>query len=147
MIKQNKMIFLIVVLSFLTSCIIRDNRSSNNSIDLSHIPTPKPGYVTAFGQVVGKENIPISGKSIWLAQVFEGDGGIFILDTLNSPNTIADNTGFFVFSNIIPGDYVIVVGDPEISYEIISVENGKAKVWKLDSDKIVDLGILYLSNE
>lgn len=136
----------IVFVIFCTSCLAEGQHNSQGSAVIRTISPPTVGRVTIYGEALSKsENAPLVGVSIWLAKIFEEQEDFFLLDTLNSPNTITDTDGFFLLENVLPGKYVVVVGDPEIYYEIITDESGKAKVWEFTSDELIDLGILRVS--
>lgn len=111
------------------------------------VPTPETGKATIVGQVLNLDGVPIKGITIQLAEVYRGspesENGAFVLDTAFSPATITDENGFFVIANIIPGEYVLVVGDVENNnYTIIAQDNGRPRVWKVSVDQILDLGTL-----
>lgn len=136
----------IVFVMFCTSCLKEVQQNSQGSTVIQTISLPTVGHVTVYGKAISKsENSPLVGVSIWLAKIFDEQEEFFILDTLNSPNTITDSRGFFLLENLSPGKYVVVVGDPEIYYEIITDERGNAKVWVFPSDELIDLGILRVS--
>lgn len=136
----------IVFVMFFTSCQSEVQHNSQGSEVLRTISPPMDGHVTIYGEVLNKsENYPLVEVSIWLAKIFEEQEDFFLLDTLNSPNTITDTDGFFLLENVLPGKYVVIVGDPEIYYEIITDESGKAKVWEFPSDEIIDIGTLRVS--
>lgn len=110
------------------------------------IPTSEAGKVTVIGRVISLSNQPISQIAVWLAQVIrQGEGGIYVLDSRASPGVYTNEEGIFMISNVDPGEYVIVIGDPEGLYEIITESSGKAKVWNIPSDQIFDIGELKVS--
>jgi hypothetical protein len=82
-----------------------------------------------------------------VARGAEGHGGAFILDLARSPGTTTDENGNFNIQNVDAGEYVIVVGDVELTgtYEIIEESNGSAKIWELPADQVTDIGTLTVS--
>ena len=82
-----------------------------------------------------------------VARGAEGRGGAFILDVARSPGTFTDQNGYFNIQNVKAGEYVIVVGDVEITgiYEVIPQPDGKARVWNLPADEVTDVGVLTVS--
>jgi hypothetical protein len=102
--------------------------------------------------VVGKVNTSFTGKvkplantAVRLAKVFwnsDQSDGAYVLEGGTSPSTITNKNGEFVFENIEPADYVVVVGNAEGDFEIISAADGKAKIFKAEPDKILDIGTL-----
>ncbi len=102
---------------------------------------PIPGKATVTGIILSLSNQPIPQIPVWLAEVFrQGEGGIYVLDSTSSPGAYTDEKGIFVIHNVNPGEYVIVVGDPESWYEIIAEPSGKAKVWNIPPNQIVEVG-------
>lgn len=81
-----------------------------------------------------------------LAEVYrQEDQGAYVLDNANSPGAYTDDNGFFVIPDISPGEYVLVIGDPMVSYTIVADKNGLAKVWSAEKDKISDLGTVQVN--
>jgi len=106
---------------------------------------PEPGLATVTGRVVNQEGVSLPRIIVRLAEVVrgvEGRGGAFILDVATSPSTFTDDDGYFIIPNIKGTEYVIVIGDVEITgiYEIIPQEDGKARVFNLPADQITDVG-------
>ena len=103
---------------------------------------PKANNTTVTGIVLSeKNNSPIVNVPIFLAEVYyEGGQGAFVLDGASSPYTTSDSTGRFAFVDIPAGDYVVVIGNPEVTdYEIVLDETGKAQVWTANPGEILDL--------
>jgi len=120
------------------------------------LPTPTPpqppetGLATAIGRIVNVDGEYQPRVIVRFAEVvrgIEGRGGAFILDTSHSPSTFTDDAGYFILPNIKPSEYVIVVGDIEITgiYEIIPQENGKARVFTILVDQVTDLGEITIT--
>ncbi|GEM_PF-772986 len=111
------------------------------------IATPLPSKSTIVGQVVSTATIkaqPLSQTVVKLAEVVwdaEKKDGIFVVDGASSPSTITDEQGKFLFANIKPGQYVIVVGELTGINEIVAESNdsNKAKIFTVESDKILDV--------
>ncbi len=114
------------------------------------IPTPEIGKSSLMGYIIDNNGMPLKDTTIRLAEVYRenenDERGAYILDTAFSPGTISDANGFFLFKNIAPNEYVIVVGDIENNnYEIISQENGRPKVWRVIEGQILDIGKLKIN--
>jgi len=106
-------------------------------------PIQNPGSGKAV--VTGKISSTISKKPlkipVWLAEVHrQGDEAVYVLNAVSSPGIYADENGIFVLANITPGEYVIVVGNPEGQNEVIMDDLGKPKVWNVPADQIYDVG-------
>ena len=109
-------------------------------------PNPEPGKATVVGQVLDiKTGQPLTDVVVRLADVYrEGEGGMFLLNFATSPGARTDAKGFFVMTNIKPGEYVMAVGDGENlnDYDVIEDEKtGNAKIWQAVVDQISDWGV------
>lgn len=134
------------IIFFLISMVLA-GCSANNASTSTPIPTPEQGKAVFAGQIFNLEGKPLSSVSLRLAEVYHDENnlekGAYVLDTAFSPGTISDENGFFAFTNIKPGEYVLVVGDVEVNnYVIVSEENGKARIWNIATDQIMDIGTL-----
>lgn len=139
-IKHNILVWCIIFL-LATAC----ERQSTSTP--TPIPTPEPGKAMVTGKLFSTtSDKPLPTTVVWLAEVVrQGDQGAYVLDSVYSPGVYADENGIFVLSNVVPGEYVIVVGDPESQHEIISESSGTAKVWNISADQIYDVGELKVT--
>lgn len=106
---------------------------------------PEAGLATVIGRIVNPDGASMPRVIVRLAEVVrgvEGRGGAFILDVSTSPSTFTDNDGYFIIPNIKGTEYVIVIGDVEITgiYEIIPQADGKARVFNMPADQVTDVG-------
>lgn len=111
------------------------------------VVAPQADRATVTGIIISQRtNEPIVEVPVQLAGVFyEGDRGAYVLDTAQSPTTTTDGQGRFVFVDIEPRDYVIVVGNVEINdYVIIPEESGRAKTWTAVPGEILDTNSLTI---
>lgn len=146
--------FLLVFLLTITACTSSTSTSVNPKVLPTSTPPPQPqsGMATIIGQVMHEQGYPMTNTIIRLADVArgaQGRGGAFILDLARSPGTTTDDNGYFNIQNFDAGEYVIVIGDVEMTgtYEIIEETNGSAKVWNLLADQVTDIGILTVNIE
>lgn len=108
------------------------------------VPTPQPDQATVTGYVrseVSGERIP--AMIVRLAEVYRNDAGdaAFVLDGAQSPGTLTDLEGRFIFRNVEPREYVLIVGDVEANqYEAIAESPNVAKVWMAEAGQILDMG-------
>ena len=113
------------------------------------VPTPTlaAGTASVVGQVTSVQSgKPLANRPVWLAPItYQGDEGVYALDTAFSPGSKTDQDGKFRIVNVEPKDYVLVVGDPNSDYQIISEPSGKARVWKLQADQTLDVGVLNVT--
>lgn len=109
-------------------------------------PTPETGRATVTGRVISSSGQPVLRVPVWLAEVVrQGEEGVYVLDSRSSPGAYTDDKGIFAIPNINPGEYVIVIGDPEGLYEIITEPSGRARVWNIPPDQIVNIGELKVT--
>ncbi len=144
--------FLLSMLVFLSACTNLSSPTVNPKVLLTPTPPPQPesGKATIVGRVMHQQGYPMVNTVVRLADVArgaEGRGGAFVLDLARSPGTFTDQNGYFNIQNVKPGEYVIVVGDVEATgvYEIISEQNGSAKIWTLPVDQVTDIGVLTVN--
>lgn len=79
-------------------------------------------------------------EPVRLAEVFYDEGvPLFLLDEAFSPTAITDADGYFAFTDVEPKEYIITVGEFTHIWKPYK-ENGKAKVFKLEADQVVDVG-------
>lgn len=110
------------------------------------ISTPTADKAIITGRLINAtDGKPMSGILVRLAEVYRNDAGegSYVLDQALSPGTESDENGYYVFENLTPGEFVLVLGDPLVKHLIISEPNSeKAKVWKVEPGKILDIGEL-----
>ncbi len=88
---------------------------------------------------------PIPSTAVRLAEVYRSGGdGAFVLDDASSPATLTDQQGYFVIEDVEPKEYVVVVGDVHIAYEIVAEPSGEARVWELRPGEVTDIGVLEI---
>lgn len=133
----------------LWACESRNSFTEKESVLPSPTPplfTPEPGRTTVIGKVISLSGQPVPQVPVWLAEVVrQGEEGVYVLDSRSSPGAYTNEEGVFVIPNVNPGEYVIVIGDPEGLYEIITEPSGKAKVWNIPPDLVFDIGELRVS--
>jgi hypothetical protein len=155
--RNLKLIFLIMVV--FTLAIISACSTQNVTIekDLSLTPTiatglalptqypsPMNGKTSVVGQVISsRTGNPLANTPIRLAEVYrQGDVGGYVLDGAHSPGAMSEGQGFFYFKDINPGEYVVVVGDAMDVYKVITDASDKARIYKAEANKILNLDVL-----
>jgi ABC-type Fe3+-hydroxamate transport system substrate-binding protein len=119
-------------------------RLNLTSTRVAEVVAPQPDRATVTGIVISQRtNKPMVEVPVQLAGVFyEGDRGAFVLDTAQSPTTTTDGQGRFVFVDIDPQDYVVVIGNVEVNdYVIIPDESGRAKIFTAVSGEVLDTNL------
>ena len=139
-------------LILLTACSPKPSATINPEVLVT--PTlpglPQVDKATIVGKVMHEQGYPMVHTIVHLAEVArgaQGKGGAYILDLARSPATFTDQYGYFNIQNVKAGEYVIVVGDVEITavYQIIADTNGTAKVWNLSANQVTDIGTLTVN--
>lgn len=110
--------------------------------DVQNIQPPEAGKATLKGRALALDGRPLPNIVMRLAEVVRGEGqeGAFVLDAAQSPGSSTDGQGYFVFSNIPPQEYVVVVGDVEGAYKIATDDQGMTRVWDAKVNEITDAG-------
>lgn len=148
---QRQALALFVVLLFsLTSCqSMRDTSTSPLATLASPLQQPDDGKGTIVGQVTSRiTGGPIANVAVRLAEVYrQGNEGVFVLDDAFSPGDLTDEHGRFIIENVEAKEYVIVVGDVNVAYEIITEPSGMARVWNIAANQVFDVGNLRVNLE
>lgn len=120
---------------------------TDSSSDPNYVPpvldtTPSDaGMGTVVGIVQSAEtSTALIGVSLMLGEVLDDDDTI-LLDLSASPYTQSDADGNFRFRNVEPGDYVLVIGNPEVGNDYTIEESPNvAKVYEVTADTTTDAG-------
>lgn len=109
----------------------------------------EPDLTGIRGVIVDQQNNPISDVVVRAAVVVWNEdrtAGNFILDGSQSPSTISDDKGFFILMNIIPQEYVLIVGDIDVDPVVIPESDGsnKAKIFIPIINEILDVGTFHI---
>ena len=134
--KNRRWLFvLILVAGLLGAC-------SGGTAGKSAIPTPDSGNTNVIGKVVSKQDgKPVVNTIIRLAEVYrQGDQGAYLLDEAFSPGAYSNDQGEFQILNIKASEYVLVIGDPKGTYEVVTGDDGKARTWTATADQTLDMG-------
>lgn len=110
----------------------------------------KPNLAGLLGVIIDSNNDPVVNEVVRLGEVVWNNDksvGNFIIDGAHSPSTITDENGIFVFLNIEPIEYVIVVRNVDVNPVIIPEldDSNKAAIYSPGENEILDVGILYIN--
>lgn len=113
------------------------------------LPTPSTSDTATVGgvalrQTPGQPSYPLNGGILFLAQVqyYDDKPVMGILDTSTAPRAVADEQGFFVFTNVPPGSYVLIYATPMGSIVLQNPQTGADMIIEVEGGAIVDLGEL-----
>lgn len=91
----------------------------------------------------------MSDYPLYLAQVLtnrQGDlSGVAGLDETAAPWSVTDSAGQFVFADVEPGVYVLVIRHPHSLYLAHDVTLGQDVVLEIREGQITDLGLITVS--
>jgi hypothetical protein len=122
--------------------------NSGQSEEFYATPGPIPQPSSATGVIVGAiqvSNKPIPNLAIYLAEVLvdgEGQERVASYDRANSPRAFTDEQGQFVFSNIEPGKYGLVLDTVLSSYLLHLPQEEIALVIMVDAGQQTDVELL-----
>lgn len=117
------------------------SRITANDVVENEVVAPAADRATITGVVFSERtDKPMVAVPVRLAEVYyEGERGAFVLDGAQSPGATTDNNGRFVFVDMEPKDYVIVIGNAETNdYTIVPDEAGNARIWTAVAGEILD---------
>jgi hypothetical protein len=106
---------------------------------------PAPGTASLRGQIeIAQDNVLLG--ELFLAKAVptsQPDVDLLELDEENSPRALLDRaTGEFLFTDVEPGKYGLIVWEPMSSGAVNDPETGETLFVELDADETVDLGRL-----
>jgi len=133
--------FFMIIMIFLAACQPDETsliQNAANKIEVSDTQAAIVGQVSS-----NNTSEPLTETVVWLAKVFWNEDqseGAYVLDGAASPSDITDENGVFVFKELKPAEYVIVVGDLMGDHEIIrEEEGGKVKIYNADPGMIIQV--------
>ena len=136
-----KTLLFFALLIAISACQTRNQSDLQQAVDKV---TPSADQGVLIGQVIStKTNQPLTNTIVRLAEILWNDkenlDGTYILNGATSPGAETDESGIFIFPDLKPADYVVVVGDL-IGYNvIISNPDGKARVFTIDPNKTTQI--------
>jgi hypothetical protein len=114
--------------------------------------TPTETLATGTGRVSGVLQVTANGGAqpaqkvvLYLAETIKDSAGkdsVAALDRVNSPRTETDNQGRFVFKNVPPGNYGLILDVISNSYLLMKPGTQEALLIKVSEGQQVDLGTL-----
>ncbi|MDE3091544.1 MAG: hypothetical protein KGJ80_19415 [Chloroflexota bacterium] len=140
---KRKWIWILLILLLVVSFFI-----ARSSFSLNYA-SPRPGT----GAVIGRLDLSsqdgnqrYTAQDLYLARSVEANmPGIppaIAFSYSTDPHTVAyDSTGRFVFSDVPPGNYVLIVWHPGLSFVIESPEGGAFRI-DVEANKTIDLGTI-----
>lgn len=113
---------------------------------------PSAGKASVTGRLIdAKAGEPMGNQALSLPSVVCPAGAteenvreqcVYMVDAAFDPSALTDQEGRFVFRDIDPGRYVLLVGNPEVRYTVLADAARKPLIWKVEADEITELGDL-----
>lgn len=108
-----------------------------------NLATPETGKANVIGKVQTSQGEPYKQYNVRLAEVYWQNGnGAYVMDESFSPGGITDVEGNFQILNVLAGEYVVIVGQPNLEYKAITDSNGVLKRIRIEGDTTLDLGTI-----
>jgi len=132
----------ILVILITTAC------SVDSLPPLTPTVTLSPGMSRVTGELqvgTSEESQPAKNALLYLAETVKdstGSDSFAALDRINSPRTVADDQGRFVFSNVPPGNYGLILDVITNSYLLMKPGTEVALLIEVSAEQQVDLGTL-----
>jgi ABC-type Fe3+-hydroxamate transport system substrate-binding protein len=108
-------------------------------------PTPAEGFGVITGRL-GIENtdLPMAGVDVYLGDHIGSteDTPLYGLDSGSAPRTAVDEDGRFVFVDVPPGRYVVVVWNSLSPLLARDPDSGEPLDIRLAAGQVIDLGLL-----
>jgi hypothetical protein len=114
-------------------------------------PTPASGLGTVTGRMVMTDppDEPYLTGLYLGSTIYAAEGGdsppLVSFSETDSPKAVQDpETGQFIFTNIQPGEYALIIWTPVFSMIVIDPATGEEVFFHVEGDQITDLGTIRL---
>jgi hypothetical protein len=148
MTKINRIIFLSLVLLILASC-SSPVSSINTGSYQDRLAQATQTVVAPKGSMVGRlvsntqGGKPLANTVIRLAEIYynaDKSASNWVLSGGTSPGVDTDADGYFTFNNIDAREYVMIIGDFNDQYSIMTQADGKhAIIYTIQPGKVLDV--------
>lgn len=140
--KFKYFVFSLVLILVLSAC--QSAPTATSLPEVNEAPELEGDFGGVEGVIISDiTNEPIEGIIVRLAEVVrQGDQSAYVLDQAFSPGTTTQAEGVFQISNAPAGEYVMVVGNPEIfnGHEILQDSSGTSIKYMVESGEWLDVG-------
>lgn len=125
------------------------NKENGLTQETNNIFEPEPGKSIIYGKLISESTSPQEGVVVRLAKVYGGDskGGAYVLDDSNSPKAITDENGEYYFFSLLPGEYVLIVGNLDSNFEIINKSDNEPIVYSISPGEVLQIDPVIISFE
>jgi hypothetical protein len=147
--KYLRLVSIFVVIHLLVGCKPLDNKNSNDVENQNSdiMITTEPGLGTVKGTFLDSNTRKPYQASLFLSKNLMADHPdyppLISFSYQTNPRAAQDNYGNFVFSNVEPGEYVIVIYKPSGQNFFPNSETNQPEKIIVLPDKIFDMGKIY----
>lgn len=109
-------------------------------------PSSGKGVITGVLNIANTEQ-PMANVELYLGNHIGAttDTPMYSLDPSTAPKTITDENGRFIFKDVDPGFYVIIIWNPFNSFMVRDASTGAELSINLQTDQVFDAGVLWES--
>ncbi len=105
---------------------------------------PEAGKTIFKGRALNPQDVPWANTGVRLAEVVRNtedpNNAAFVLSDSTSPGAVTDAEGYFIFANIPPVEYVLIVGDVYGKYKAILGDDLVTRIFSPTADQVLDVG-------
>jgi len=146
-IVKKKILILILVILFLSSC--QSKETSSNFVDSNSdfsMQTPEPGRGNVGGKLLDSTTKKPYEASLFLSKNLTADypgyPPVISFSYQSNPRASQDDEGNFLFKNIEPDKYVIVLYRPTGQEFIEDKETGLPILYEVKENQVLNLGVI-----
>lgn len=109
------------------------------------LPSPGPGFAVVWGMIVEAETQRAPLESVvYLGEVVRLDNGtpVVRLERKSAPFATPSAEGWFIFGDVQPGEYGLVVYTPDFSFLVDNPRDAESLIFTVHSEEVLDLGTI-----
>jgi len=145
---DKKILIYLLLLFLLSSCqneVIKYSQENEMSDFLAF--TPEPGKAVVSGKLLDSSSKEPYEASLFLSKnltaEYPGYPPVISFSYQTNPRAAQDDEGNFIFKNIDPGSYVIVLYKSTGQDFLKEEDNELPKMYNLKANEIIELGVVY----
>ncbi len=130
---------------------VNDNHTTDLVMEMVIPSLPEDGFSTLTGQLmlldIDGDSKPIHGIILYLGEIItlsNGSPGMAAVDKQTAPSTISSGVGQFLFEDVEPGEYVLIVDQIAQTF-ILNNPGGGDMIIDVQPNQITDIGELRYS--
>jgi hypothetical protein len=155
--KNSIYLYFVIIPLIIISCqkeppvsVLEETTISNEVNQTELIPNSTTGFV--IGTLLfedGENSKPVENVSLFLAKLLKDDKGtprVAAIDRTDSQRTATASDGSFIFSNVPPGNYGIVLDVVLDAYLLPEPDSDNDLIITVSANKVLDLGTLVYNS-